>query len=135
MLASTFICAALLAEAAGRRDEVGWGYLHAAWTLDDAGKDELARSARGKAADTFLGLLAEGQTFAPEPGVSELVVADCLRRGGRGAEALPVIERTLAQGHQDLIQKILVFQRVLIQRGDTSPHLIREVVEGKQGMA
>ena len=86
-LASTFICAAMLSEAIGRRDDAGWAYLHAAWTLDDANKDDLARSWRGKAADVFLALLGEGHTFAQQPGGSEAIVTDCLRRAGCGTEA------------------------------------------------
>ncbi len=128
-LASTFICSALLAEAVGRRGDAGWAYLHAAWILDDAGKDELARLWRGRAADTFLALLAGGQSFAEQPGASEAIVTDCLRRAGRGDEALPLIERSLSQSYEDIIHYILALQRELIQRGDTSQHLIKEALE------
>jgi hypothetical protein len=128
-LASTFICAALLAEAVGRRDDAGWAYLHASWTLDDVSEDELARVWRGKAADTFLALLADGQSFVQQPGTSEAIVTDCLRRAGRGAEALPLIERALSQSYEDVIHKILMLQRVLIQRGDNARHLIKEALE------
>lgn len=127
-LASTFVCAAMLAEVIGRRDQAGWGYLHAAWTLDDANKDELARLCRDKAADMFQALLAEGHSFAAEPGASEAIVIDCLRRAGRGPEALLLIERALAQSFDENIRKILEKQRVLIQHGDTSRHLIEATV-------
>ena len=131
-LASTFICSALLAEAVGRRDEAGWTYLHAAWTLDDASQDDLARLWRGKAADLFLALLADGQSFVQQSGASEVIVTDCLRRSGRGDEALPLIERALSHSYDDVIHKILTLQRVLIQRGDTSRHLIEEALENSQ---
>lgn len=130
-LASTFICAAMLAEAIGRRDDAGWAYLHAAWTLDDANKDELARLCRGMAADGFLALLTEGHSFAQQPGASEAIVTDCLRRAGRGAEALQFVERALSQNYEDIIHKILALQRVLIQRGDTGRHLMKEALETK----
>src|SRR5947208_16297316 len=35
-LASTFICAGMLAEAGEQQADAGWAYLQAAWTLDDA---------------------------------------------------------------------------------------------------
>jgi hypothetical protein len=128
-LASTFICEAMLVEAVARRDEAGWAYLQAAWVLEDAKKDDLARNCRSRAADIFLVLLAEGRTFSETPGALEAIVSDCLRRAGRGAEALQVIERALSQSFEELIHKVLVFQRRLIQREDTSRHLIQEALE------
>jgi hypothetical protein len=96
-LTSTFICAGMLAEAGEQQADAGWAYLHAAWTLDDANKAELARVWRGRAADKFLALLSDGQLFAEQPGASEAIVTDCLRRAGRGTEALPIIERGRAK--------------------------------------
>ena len=55
-------------------------------------------------------------------------MTDCLRRAGRGTEAMPIIERGLSQGYDDVIHKILVFERALIQRGDTGRHLIKEAI-------
>jgi hypothetical protein len=128
-LTCTFICAGMLAEAAGRQADAGWAYLHAAWTLDDANKDELAKIWRGRAADKILGVLNDGQLFADQPGASEAIVTDCLRRVGRGAEALQVVERGLSQNYEDAVHKILTFERALIQRGDTGRHLVKEAFE------
>jgi hypothetical protein len=118
-LISTFICAGMLAEAAGRQVDAGWAYLHAAWTLDDANKDKLARIWRGKAADKILAALSDEQLFAEQSGASEAIMADCLRRARRENEALQVIDRALSQSYEDIIHKILAFERVLIRRGDT----------------
>jgi hypothetical protein len=128
-LTSTFICAGMLADAAVRGADAGWAYLHAAWTLDDADKGELARTWRGRAADKVLAVLNDGQLFAEQPGASEAIVADCLRRAGRGADALQVIDRALSQGCEDVIRNVLAFERLLIQRGDTDRHLIKEALE------
>jgi len=130
-IASTFICAAMLDEASGRRDGAGWAYLHAAWTLDDAKKDELACLCRSKAADRFLALTTDGHPFAQQPSASEAILTDCLRRAGRGAEALRVIERALSENCVDIIAKILVLERSLIQRGDTGGHLVQEALEAR----
>jgi len=130
-LASTFVCAGMLAAAGGRRADAGWAYLHAAWTLDDANKDELARVWRRRAADKFLAVLNDGQLFAEQPGASEAIVTDCLRRAGRGTEALQVVERGLSQSYDDVIHKILALERKLIQRGDTRRHLIKEAFEAR----
>ncbi len=128
-LAGTFVCMGMLADASARPDDAGWTYLHAAWVLDDARKDDLAREWRGKAADRWLAVLAAGKLFAYKPGASEAILTDCLRRSGRAAEALPVIERALSGNYDDIIHNILRFQRVLIQRGDTSRHLAEEALE------
>jgi hypothetical protein len=97
--------------------------------LDDANKDEFARIWRGKAADKILAALGDEQLFAEQPGASEAIATECLRRAGRGAEALPIIERGLSQSYEDVIHKILALERELIQRGDTGRHLIREAFE------
>jgi uncharacterized Zn finger protein len=128
-LTSTFICAGMLAEATGQEVEAGWAYLHAAWTLDEANNDELARIWRGRAAGKVLAVLNDGQLFAEQPGASEAILTDCLRRAGRGTEALPIIERGLSQSYDDVIHKILALQRVLIRRGHTGRHLIKEAFE------
>jgi hypothetical protein len=131
-LASTFICTGMLAEASGQPDHAGWAYLHAAWVLDDTENDELAREWRGKAADKFLALLGSGQSFAQQPGASEAIAADCLRRAGRGIEALQLVQRALDRSYEETIQKILTLQRGLIERGDKSRHLIKEALEARQ---
>ncbi len=128
-LACTFVCTGMLADASARQDDAGWAYLRAAWVLDDAGKDDLAREWRSKAADRYLAALAAGKSFARQPGLSEAILTDCLRRSGRGAEALQVIERALCGSYDDIIHKILRLQRVLIQRGDASRHLTQEARE------
>ena len=127
-LASTFMCEAMLVEAVGRREDAGWAYLHAAWALDDAMKADLARNCRSRAADMFLALLAEGRSFSDTLGASEAIASDCLRRAGRGVEALQVIDRALSQSYDEVIHKVLVLQKTLIQREDTSRHLIKEAI-------
>ncbi len=131
-LASTFLCSGMLAEAVGQREDSGWCYLRAAWILDDASKDELAKLWRSKAADAFLAFLTEGQTSVQQPGAYEAIVTDCLRRAGRGDEAVSVIERGLMQACEQVIHKVLALQRKLIQRGDTARHLLQEALEDEE---
>lgn len=128
-LASSFICSGMLEGAAARDTEAAWAYLHAAWVLDDARSDELARQWRSKAADVILGVMAAGHSFVEQPGASEAILVDCLRRSGRGDEALSLIERASNGGFDDVITQILAFQRGLIQSGDTAAHLIKEALE------
>lgn len=113
----------MLDVASGRQVDAGWSYLHAAWVLDDFQKDDLARHWRSCAADVFLELLEKGGTFA-EDGASELIVADCLRRAGRGAEALAVIDGALGRDGNETVRKALAFERKLIALGDVSRYTV-----------
>jgi hypothetical protein len=125
----------MLADASTQSKDAAWHYLHAAWALDDAHQDDLARLWRSKAADRFLALITAGQRFFDQTGASEAITSDCLRRSGRGTEALPLIEQALHQGCVDIIHSVLEFERALIQRGDISHHLIKEVLETRSHAA
>ncbi len=127
-LANHFLCAAMLMQAVGQAADAGWAMLHAAWVLDDAKKDELARLCRSDAADSFVAALAAGETLGQQAGASEAIIVDCLRRAGRGGEALTVIDRALASGCDGIIKKVLVFERSLIECGDTSCHLVSDAL-------
>lgn len=64
-LTSIFICAGMLAEAAGRQADAGWAYLHAAWTLDDAKSSP--EFGAGKLPTKFLLLLATNSYSQSRP--------------------------------------------------------------------
>jgi hypothetical protein len=130
-VASLFLRASMLDDAAGKKHDAAWHRLHTAWALDDAAEcspamTELARTTRSKASDRFTELLNLGQTFAPDPGASETVLVDCLRRAGRGAEAMPIIERAMSLYTDETILKVLAFSRTLIERGDEQCHQVEE---------
>ncbi len=131
-LAASFACAALLADAVGRQEDAAWAYLHAAWVLDDANKDELAGACRAKAADRFVTCAARGAAQAPQKGVPLAIAVDCLRRAGLAPQATRLIDSALSQTPEDIIQKVLMLQRTLIARGDTAAHLISEACQATQ---
>lgn len=127
--AAKFICSGMLADAAEKFDDAGWAYLRTAWVFDDANNDSLASEWRSKAADRFLTFIATGELSKEKPGTFETIAIDCLRRSGRGDEALQLIEKSLNQNYEDTIRKIVSFQKTLIERGDTSLHLASEALE------
>jgi len=134
-LASTFICAGMLAEAIDDREHAvaaAWNWLHAAWVLEDEDKSDFVRIYRGKAADAILALLKFGNSFSEQPGASEAILTDCLRRSGRGAEALQVIANSLSQPFMDVIHEILRFQQKLVETGDTGVHQVSEALEANE---
>ena len=52
-LARSFFCAALVEEAAGKREAAGWSFLSAAWACDDRDAAGQARSCRLRSAEMF----------------------------------------------------------------------------------
>ena len=86
-LARHFFCAALVAEAAERREAAAWHFVEAAWACDDSGATEQARTCRDRAAEMLSSALAWGD-IATENVVVHGVIADLRRRAGRYEEAL-----------------------------------------------
>ncbi|MBK8001211.1 MAG: hypothetical protein IPK15_21490 [Verrucomicrobia bacterium] len=127
-LASTFLCQAMLLAAVDEPHQAAWSRLHAAWVLEDAEKSEQARQWRGRAADEFLAIPLASRPQDEPAGAYEAVVVDCLRRAGRGDEALAWLDRLSGQDIGGVIQKVLLFQRVLIQRADIDRHRISEAL-------
>ncbi len=105
----------------------GKNYLHAAWVCDDARRKEFARELRGRSADLWLSI----DRFGKEEDwlVHRLTLVDVLRRAGRPAEALDVLD-TLAPWIEDerfpLLKHLATFQRVLVESGDTRCYTVDE---------
>lgn len=125
-LAGSFAAVSLLSDAAGQRRDAGWSLLHAAWACDDAELEVQAASLRGRAADRFLASLGDPGPSGEQPGSREAITVDCLRRSGRFAEALQLIEVGLAKDYGDIIHAVLRLQRVLVTAEDTAGHLLDE---------
>jgi hypothetical protein len=96
--------------------------------LDDEGEGVRASQCRKNAAGKMQSLLASGETFAQQPGASEAILVDCLRRAGLSSEALQVIDEASTQSFDDTILKVLALERELVKRGDRSAHLIKEAL-------
>jgi hypothetical protein len=96
-----------------------------------ATKSSRATGAAGRPT-SFSRCWRKGETFAEDAGASELVAADCLRRAGRGTEALPVIDGALGRDGDDKVRKALAFERKLIALGDLARHGIWEAEKAAQ---
>ena len=85
--ASVFLCAALIAEAAGDHESSGWAFLSAAWVCDDGDLAGRARTCRERAAEMFSLGLELGQLEMP-PTVALTLIGELWRRAGRFEAAL-----------------------------------------------
>ena len=128
-LRSVFKCAAMLYEACGDRASAAWENLHLAWIYDDLKQADLARDHRNKAADLILAILHDGAKFSTQEGASEAIVTDVLRRAGRGDQAIQIISEALGKDIPDVIKKVLMYERTLIQKKDIDEHGIEECSE------
>jgi hypothetical protein len=130
-LGTSFACAGMLHEAAGENVEAGWAYLRTAWLCDDESQVAESISWRSRAADIFLGSMKRGEQMVNQQGGAEAIVTDCLRRAGRGDEAIPLVEQILGGNYDPALKTILAYQRTLILAGDHNVHTVSDALENK----
>lgn len=125
-LGTRFACAALLLEASGQYVDAGWEYLHVAWTLDDNRQFKESADWRNHAVNCWRSAI---DTIVMKPDLKadlSTVMVDCLRRAGRGLEALPIIDTLLGANTGPVMTRVLHYQRRLIEHGDVGRHTIDE---------
>ena len=101
----------------------------AAWTCDDVGDDKAAQKCRRKAVSLLQKAKDKGQKFGTGLGVGEAIMADLLRRAGDFKEALKLCEEGLKKNPEKIAADVLEFEKLLIAKGDTSPHTVREAIK------
>lgn len=131
VLANSFLCWALVQEAAGDYAEAIWAAIHAAWVCDDASAIVAADQCRQRAIDLIRRAQAQGISFAEGAGVEQGILADLLRRSGQFDQVEAVCEEGLAKNPEEIVRQVLVFQQALALREDRECHTVAEVVEPK----
>ena len=134
-LANRFVCRSLLEVAAGDLVSAGWQRLHAAWTCDDEEKDDEARTQRRAALAQFETARAAGQSAMKSVvGGDDLLLADIARRAGEFGRAEAYLAAGLAlQEVPAFVTKLLLYQRELVQKGDTGRHTVAEAEGAPSG--
>lgn len=127
-LANSFLCKAILDREAGKYASATWSLVHAAWVCDDAKRPNKAMLCRHKAADMLVTAENQGQQVAKQNGASTAILVDLLRRSGRTDHARRAIAERRTRISEDIIIRILDFQLILIEKGDTSCHTIDEAL-------
>ncbi|MDM8539737.1 hypothetical protein QUF90_01490 [Desulfococcaceae bacterium HSG9] len=117
---SSFICTAYIEQMQGQYDSAAWSAIHAAWGCDDYGESDDARKCRLRAIELIEQGEKYGKTVATEDGSCDLIKIDLLRRAGEFDRALAVVEKTLQTDVIAFIEKILRFQKQLIEKKDAA---------------
>ncbi len=124
--AKMFHSAAFIAAEAGKLADAFHHTLHEAWAHDDAGDSVRAGAARLNAVDLMNQVQRDGQRLFEDPGADDVVAADLFRRTGNFGRAAEVCQKALPGDCDNAIQKVLAFQLLLCEMGDTTPHTIEE---------
>jgi hypothetical protein len=126
-LANRFLCRALIDAAEGEEPAAGWSAVRAAWACDDAGKDAAADRCRLRAIRCFERSREHGIAFANQPGAEDAVLADLHRRAGRFEDAERIADEGLAKSPDELLTRVLTYERLLARRSDRRVHTVAEV--------
>jgi hypothetical protein len=125
-LANSFLCKAMLENENGYLVQATWTTIHAAWACDDAGDYDSAKKCRMKAVKLIKEVGLIGQTIADEPEAEIAITVDLLRRSGQFNEALQMIGQKQSKIKDEIIRKVLKFQKKLILRSDHQCYTISE---------
>jgi hypothetical protein len=124
--ANWYLCSALIQEKTGKIAEAVWDSIHAAWSCDDAGKEEQAEACRVRASE-LINQLGEEESFTADELTDLCVQADLLRRSGKFKPALDLVEEGLIRSNDEDIAQVLLFQEKLIKARDAGRHGMGEV--------
>ncbi len=128
-LANNFICESIIEEAVGDFASAAWSLIHAAWTCDDENEINLAKEYRSKAIDMIFRAVENGQKISNQQGAEIVLLVDLMRRAGRFSEAKHLVETKRSEISDNILLKILDFQKKLIARFDDSIYKINEALE------
>jgi hypothetical protein len=84
---------------------------------------------RSKAIDLFGYARANGHSFTDGPGAEEAVLADLLRRSGELGRVDAVCQEGLAVAQEDVVIKVLEFERALAARGDRGCYTMADAIK------
>ncbi|MFZ5655436.1 MAG: hypothetical protein ACOY42_13705 [Pseudomonadota bacterium] len=127
-LANSFLCEALINEGSEDYPSAAWSLIQAAWACDDAEMASPAKICRSKAAGMIDRAIESGQQVSEQGGAEIAIQVDLLRRAGRLNDARQLVETQQHAITEDIILKILTFQKALIEGGDEAPHTISEAL-------
>lgn len=120
-VARKFLLAGYLCQKAEKTRPAGLNMLRMAWRFDDLKDDSSAKDAREMAAAFY----KEANEAAYDEGTALLLV-DLMRRTGDFWNATTAIEEAYRKSETPLISSLLVYERQLVVRRDSSAHNIGE---------
>ena len=126
-LANRFLCSSLVHLNAQGHGRAAWSIIHAAWACDDAMVVRAAVECRRKAAELLQGSSGDCSIFESQPGATEAILADLLRRNGQFEKVGQVCQHGLTKSPPSLIQQLLEFQVALARNEDDKCHRLEEL--------
>ncbi len=130
-LANSFLCKAILDRVAGSYAHATWNLIRAAWVCDDTDQSEQAATCRKTAADMLELARQHDQKVVGQDRADTAILVDLLRRSGQPKRARQILATQQDSTAEDVIGRVLNFQRVLLERNDVSCHTIGEALENK----
>ena len=127
--ATTFLASSYIHDQANNFAEAAWRAIHAAWVCDDENHHDGSKSCRIKAIGLIDQTAVNGQAISCQAGATETVTIDLLRRSGNFEKALDFIEKAKTENLDDVIIRIIYFEKVLIENRDTGAHTVAEALE------
>lgn len=127
--ASHFIASSFLNESIGQYANATWDMIYAAWTCDDNNETQGAIECRKNAVKLIREVNKASQDISYQDGATEAIQADLLRRAGLFEEALEIVK--LVKTEEYIINRVLSFEKKLIQKSDKDIHTIEEALDEK----
>lgn len=125
--ASAFLALSYLQQQSGEFDSAAWSAIAAAWICDDHENEQESQKCRLQGLSMIEKAKAESQEFSEEPGATQAVSIDLMRRVGMFEEAMSLAKVSLQSDDMlDIIQDIIRFEMELIKSKDTGVHTIAE---------
>ncbi len=127
-LANRFLCLNLVREAAGKKNGAVYAAMCAAWACDDANNVAGACDARRLAIQEIKTIKDGGNSYMKQTGGDELLLADLARRCGDFEEARNWTEQGLGLNTEELVHKLLLYEKELATAKDPAAHTIEKAV-------
>jgi hypothetical protein len=128
-LANTFLCWAIIQESGGDLLGAAWSSLHAAWIGDDENERAAAKTCRRMAIARFQSVIAHDLLISQQAGMESALLADLHRRSGDFEAVATLIDRGMAAKPDAVVEKMLIFQRVLADNRDGGCYTIAQAEE------
>lgn len=125
-----FLCHSHIMDRLGNFEEAAWASLHGAWFCDDDEMELAAGLCREKAVIAFQKAKDHDDTLLSEPrGSFDALMVDLLRRRPNLPDAGDFCDDALKRQPDDLILKILLFQKELILQRDKGCYTFEDVIQ------
>ncbi|MCX7725350.1 MAG: hypothetical protein N2053_00725 [Chitinispirillaceae bacterium] len=120
--ANSFLCYSMIMAKKKQFADAGWSSIFAAWICDDNGYKESAVECRRRALQFFFKAKENNQKFAETEEQEKVYLIDTYRRIGDFDTAAALCEEELNKSHSEKILNILYFEKLLIEKKDSSVH-------------